>query len=116
MRDGMDSSRIASCFILKRMRSGCENWFNILLLLACKLKRCLIFETRGGEINLCKREEAGKRFKTSNWLDLEVLSRSVQISIGRINNILRELKSRGIIELEERDFCTPVKVNPGIKD
>ncbi|MBA5942624.1 MAG: ATP-dependent DNA helicase RecQ [Methanophagales archaeon] len=52
----------------------------------------------------------------SNWLDLEVLSRSVQISIGRINNILRELKSRGIIELEERDFCTPVKVNPGIKE
>ncbi|MDI6810180.1 MAG: RecQ family ATP-dependent DNA helicase [archaeon] len=52
----------------------------------------------------------------NNWMDLEVLSSSVQISIPRINNVLRELKIGGIIELEERDFCTPIKVNPGIKD
>jgi len=50
------------------------------------------------------------------WMDLEELSRSVQISVGRINEVLRELKASGMIELEERDFCTPVKVNPGIKD
>ncbi len=50
------------------------------------------------------------------WMDLEVLSRSVQISVPRINNILRELKIARVIELEERDFCTPIKVNPGIKD
>lgn len=52
----------------------------------------------------------------NNWMDLEVLSSSVQISIPRINNVLRKLKIAGIIELEERDFCTPIKVNPGIKD
>lgn len=52
----------------------------------------------------------------NNWMDLEVLSNSVQISLPRINNVLRELKIARIIELEERDFCTPVKVNPGIKD
>ena len=52
----------------------------------------------------------------NRWMDLEVLSRSVQISVGRINEVLRELKIAGVIELEERDFCTPVKVNPGIKD
>jgi len=52
----------------------------------------------------------------SRWIDLEVLSRSVQLSVPRINNVLRELKIAGIIELEERDFCTPVKINPGIKD
>lgn len=50
------------------------------------------------------------------WLDLEVLSRAVQMPVGRINEVLRELKIVGEIELEERDFCTPVKVNPGIKD
>ncbi|MBL7117503.1 MAG: ATP-dependent DNA helicase RecQ [Candidatus Syntrophoarchaeum sp.] len=50
------------------------------------------------------------------WLDLEKLSSSVQISVPRINNVLRELKTEGRIELRERDFCTPVKVNPGIKD
>jgi len=50
------------------------------------------------------------------WMDLEELSRSVQIPVGRINEVLRELKASGVIELEERDFCTPVKVNPGIKD
>jgi ATP-dependent DNA helicase RecQ len=49
-------------------------------------------------------------------MDLEELSRSVQMSVGRINLVLRELKTAGVIELEERDFCTPVKVNPGIKD
>ncbi|GEM_PF-4923074 len=52
----------------------------------------------------------------NSWIDLEVLSSSVQISIPRINNVLRELKIAGIIELEERDFCTPIKLNPGIKD
>ncbi len=56
-----------------------------------------------------------KRYLNS-WLDLEVLSSSVKISILGINNVLRELKIAGIIELEERDFCTPIKVNPGIKD
>jgi len=50
------------------------------------------------------------------WMDLERLSNSVQISVPRINNVLRELKTTGRIELKERDFCTPVKVNPGIKD
>jgi len=49
-------------------------------------------------------------------MDLEELSRSVQISIPKMNNVLRELKIAGVIELKERDFCTPVKVNPGIKD
>jgi len=49
----------------------------------------------------------------NGWMDLGVLSRSVQISVGRINEVLRELKIAGVIELEERDFCTPVKVNPG---
>ena len=52
----------------------------------------------------------------NGWMDLGVLSRSVQISVGRINEVLRELKIAEEIELEERDFCTPVKVNPGIKD
>ncbi len=56
------------------------------------------------------------RENSNRWMDLEVLSRSVQISVPRINNVLRELKIAGVIELEERDFCTPVKVNPGIKD
>ena len=56
------------------------------------------------------------RENLNRWMDLEVLSRSVQISVGRINEVLRELKIAGVIELEERDFCTPVKVNPGIKD
>jgi len=49
-------------------------------------------------------------------MDLEELSRSVQISIPKMNNMLRELKIAGVIELKERDFYTPVKVNPGIKD
>ncbi len=56
-----------------------------------------------------------KRYLNS-WLDLEVLSSSVKISIPKINNVLRELKIAGIIELEERDFCTPIKVNSDIKD
>jgi len=56
------------------------------------------------------------RENLNRWMDLELLSRSVQMSVPRINNILRELKIDGVIELEERDFCTPVKVNPNIKD
>jgi ATP-dependent DNA helicase RecQ len=52
----------------------------------------------------------------TNWIDLEKLSSSVQIPVQRINNVLRELKTTGRIELKERDFCTPVKVNPGIND
>ncbi len=52
----------------------------------------------------------------TNWMDLEKLSSSVQIPVPRINNVLRELKTTGRIELKERDFCTPVKVNPGIND
>ncbi|MCW3133636.1 MAG: ATP-dependent DNA helicase [Methanophagales archaeon] len=56
------------------------------------------------------------RENLDRWMDLELLSRSVQMSVPRINNILRELKIDGVIELEERDFCTPVKVNPNIKD
>jgi ATP-dependent DNA helicase RecQ len=49
-------------------------------------------------------------------MDLDLLSSAVQISVPRINNVLRELKTAGMIELVERDFCTPVKVYPGIKD
>jgi len=56
------------------------------------------------------------RENLNRWMDLELLSRSVQMSVPRINNVLRELKIDGVIELEERDFCTPVKVNPNIKD
>jgi len=56
------------------------------------------------------------RENLDRWMDLELLSRSVQMSVPRINNVLRELKIDGVIELEERDFCTPVKVNPNIKD
>ncbi len=57
-------------------------------------------------------------FKKSlnRWMDLDMLSSSVQISVPRINNVLRELKTAGRIELIERDFCTPVQVYPGIKD
>jgi ATP-dependent DNA helicase RecQ len=50
------------------------------------------------------------------WMDLEELSSSVQISVPRINNVLRELKIAGIIQLIERDFCTPVRVNPEINE
>jgi len=52
----------------------------------------------------------------NRWMDLDMLSSAVQISVPRINNVLRELKTAGMIELVERDFCTPVKVYPGIKD
>jgi ATP-dependent DNA helicase RecQ len=57
-------------------------------------------------------------FKASlnRWLYLDMLSTSVQLSLPRINNVLRELKTAGRIELIERDFCTPVQVYPGIKD
>ena len=57
-------------------------------------------------------------FKASlqRWLDLDMLSTSVQLSLPRINNVLRELKTAGRIELIERDFCTPVQVYPGIKE
>jgi ATP-dependent DNA helicase RecQ len=52
----------------------------------------------------------------NRWIDLDMLSSAVQISVPLINNVLRELKTTGMIELVERDFCTPVKVYPGIKD
>ena len=57
-------------------------------------------------------------FKTAlnRWMDLDMLSSSVHLSVLRINNVLRELKTAGRIELIERDFCTPVRVYPGIKD
>lgn len=50
------------------------------------------------------------------WLDLEELSSSVQLPVSRLNNVLRELKTTGRIELIERDFCIPVRVYPGIKE
>jgi len=57
-------------------------------------------------------------FKSSlnRWMDLDKLSKSVQISVPRINNVLRELKTAGRIELVEWDFCTPVRVYASIKD
>jgi ATP-dependent DNA helicase RecQ len=57
-------------------------------------------------------------FKASlhRWLDLDMLSTSVQLSLPRINNVLRELKTAGRIELIERDFCTPIQVYPSIKE
>ncbi|MGB7533898.1 MAG: ATP-dependent DNA helicase RecQ [Halobacteriota archaeon] len=56
------------------------------------------------------------RDNLNGWMDLEDLSRSVQIPVGDLNEMLRDLKASGRIKLEERDFCTPVSVNRGIKD
>ncbi|MCD6456140.1 MAG: ATP-dependent DNA helicase RecQ [Methanophagales archaeon] len=56
------------------------------------------------------------RDNLNGWMDLECLSRSVQIPVGDLNEILRDLKASGRLKLEERDFCTPVSVNRGIKD
>ena len=56
------------------------------------------------------------RDNLNGWMDLECLSRSVQIPVGDLNEILRDLKASGRLKLEERDFCTPVSVNHGIKD
>ena len=54
-------------------------------------------------------------FKTNIWLNLEILSGSTGISVSRLNNILRDMRNAGLIELVERDFCTPVRVYPAIK-
>jgi ATP-dependent DNA helicase RecQ len=56
------------------------------------------------------------RDNLNGWMDLEDLSRSVQIPVGDLNEMLRDLKASGRLKLEERDFCTPVSVNRGIKD
>ncbi len=56
------------------------------------------------------------RDNLNGWMDLEYLSRSVQIPVGDLNEMLRDLKASGRLKLEERDFCTPVSVNRGIKD
>ena len=55
-------------------------------------------------------------FKANKWLDLELLSGSTGISVSRLNNILRDMRNAGLIELVERDFCTPVRVYPAIKN
>ncbi|MCK4397493.1 MAG: ATP-dependent DNA helicase RecQ [Methanophagales archaeon] len=56
------------------------------------------------------------RDNLNGWMDLEDLSRSVQIPVGDLNEMLRDLKASGRLKLEERDFCTPVSVNRDIKD
>ena len=56
------------------------------------------------------------RDNLNGWMDLEYLSRSVQIPVGDLNEMLRDLKASGRLKLEERDFCTPVSVNHDIKD
>ena len=56
------------------------------------------------------------RDNLNGWMDLEYLGRSVQIPVGDLNEMLRDLKASGRLKLEERDFCTPVSVNRGIKD
>ncbi len=56
-------------------------------------------------------------FRTNHrWLDLEILSRSTGISVPGLNNTLRRMRNAGLIELTERDSCTPVKVYPTIKN
>ncbi len=56
-------------------------------------------------------------FRTNHrWLDLELLSRSTGISVPGLNNTLRLMRNAGLIELVERDTCTPVRVYPAIKN
>ncbi len=50
------------------------------------------------------------------WLDLEKLSESTGLSVARLNNVLRWMRNAGLIELVERDFCTPVRVYHTIRD
>jgi len=86
-------------------------------------KRAVVSVQHADFGSLKYRHDAEKIYKNTyfnaslnRWMDLDMLSSAVQISVPRINNVLRELKTAGMIELVERDFCTPVKVYPGIKD
>ncbi|NQE53528.1 putative ATP-dependent RNA helicase [ANME-1 cluster archaeon GoMg3.2] len=86
-------------------------------------KRAVVSVQHADFGSLKYRHDAEKIYKNAyfnaslnRWMDLDMLSSAVQISVPRINNVLRELKTAGMIELVERDFCTPVKVYPGIKD
>ena len=86
-------------------------------------RRAVVSQLNANLESLKYQQEAEKIFQNAYfkksldiWMDLDILSKSVQIPVSRINNVLRELKTAGRIELIEWDFCTPVKVYPGIKD
>ena len=53
-------------------------------------------------------------FQENKWMDLEALSAALEMSISKLNWILRDLKAAGKIELVERDVCIPVQIKPGL--